>query len=167
MSARSDLVAPFTAKFGVGTTLAAVASGAPGFEIQCPVASTRNLGVTLIDIENTTAVLTEAALSYATAQGVDGGGANTVTPRIIGGSGAPQGRLLVGWATSIPTFPAAPVIKAYLIPATVGQHVVFSFPEDNPLLLAPGSSLVFWDFGGGATAALVVNVEWKEFTLVL
>lgn len=149
--------------YGVGTTKGAVAAGAPVLEIQYPLAgATKNIGVTLIEIENTSAVLSQLALVRTTQIGVDTG-AGTTAPVIIGsGAVAAQGRLLTGWATSVPLF-AATVIKAFEVIATAGQEVVWTFPPSSPLIITPGNSVAVYNFGGGNSAALALNVEWVEF----
>lgn len=68
------------------------------------------------------------------------------------------------WSTA-PTVPSA-FMRRVVLPATIGAGWVWTFTDENPLILdtAAGANqwVVLWNFGAGAGAALAVYVVTRE-----
>lgn len=67
-----------------------------------------------------------------------------------------------GWTTA-PTIPAAPLyLRRYPAGGTVGAGVVWTWYAQNGLVVPLNSSLLLWNLGAAAGAALDVYMVWDE-----
>lgn len=64
------------------------------------------------------------------------------------------------WSTA-PTVGTVYLRKA-LIPATIGNGIIWTWPPDAPLIVAVSSYLVLWNFGAGAGSVLNGYATWEE-----
>lgn len=68
---------------------------------------------------------------------------------------------LIGTSWSAqPTWAGVQFIRRTSLAAAVGASVLWTWPEDNPLVILPGESVALRNAGGGAMAAASVNARW-------
>ncbi len=65
-----------------------------------------------------------------------------------------------GWSTA-PTVGAS-FLKRVDLPATIGSGIVWTWDRGKGLVIPVSSSLVLWNFGGGAGPVLDLWVVWEE-----
>jgi hypothetical protein len=156
-----NLYPPIATSFESYSALAAVAANAAIFQLQNPLASGRILGVTRIKLINTTAVLTEAGLVVPATEGTPNVSLTALAASYI--PGVAVGVVNTGW-TVAPTYAATPAYyRGDQAAAAISSSFEWVWPEEDPLTVGAGSSVVLRNLAAAAaTAALKVSVRWKE-----
>lgn len=93
----------------------------------------------------------------------------TATAPQIGAAGDPADSAAVGaigiaWSVA-PTIAGTPVyLRRFTSAAAIGPMVIWTWPLDAPLVATNGAatSLVLWNFGAAAGAALDMYIAWLE-----
>lgn len=160
-----------------GRAIASVADTAAALVIAHTGASPTNdahrVGLVRLQVMLASAVATKLVLATASARGTPSTSLSGM-PCGIQGPAESKCAIDVAWSVA-PTIvsdgpPANSVGLVAWLPATVGASVEWSWPVDDPLVI--NGSLGGWEatgllalqnLTGGASANLVVNVEWVEF----
>lgn len=152
-------------------TQAAVAAGAPAYELVALNANARDVGILSIELVLKTAVSSEFALAYSASDG-----STRTAPvngiNISGGEIAPATSPSVSLAefanawSVVPVFTASDVIRQQLV-SVVGETILWTWPENDPLIVpynndANGQSLVIFNPGAGVTGTTICNIRWME-----
>lgn len=143
--------------YTVGTVSAAAAAGAPYAEIRSGAAKPMRLREVAVFLRAATS--SEVGLARATAIGLVPVTAlgQGVDPAEAAGTGG----VAASWGTA-PTFVGTDYLDRVLMPATLGAGFVWRFAPGEEIVVPVSESLLLWNTGAGAGAALTVRAKWDE-----
>jgi hypothetical protein len=73
----------------------------------------------------------------------------------------PTSSVDTAWSTA-PTITGNVFLRRIVIPATIGQGVIWTWPDGKELIVNVSSYLVLWNFGASAGSILSGYVRWIE-----
>jgi len=147
---------------GYNVSVASVAAGAAANYCSIQGSTTRPVKIREIGISNNAATSSSVGL---------GRPANTpvATTSALGQALDPFApasvcNLNTAWSTA-PTIPSV-FLRRVVLPATIGAGWIWTFPDDEPLILSPTAGslqwVTLWNFGAASGSVLQVYVVTKE-----
>ena len=74
---------------------------------------------------------------------------------------AATGSVGTAWSVAPAVSTNVPIRKA-MLPAAIGNGIIWTFPDRNGLVVPVSSSLLLWNFGGSTNSILNGYIEWEE-----
>jgi len=164
--------------YEASAVIAAIAAGAPCAQLKTQPAIVAGTGVQniLVGLVRLEVVLTTAVASLLGLAKASSAGTATTGQRVgtaFGGYANGSGSLLsTAWSAA----PAVgTVYRREQFPANIGATIVWEWPEDNPFnngddmrrWIFAGNGALLANLGVGASAAMVVNYRWVEYSGVV
>lgn len=166
--------------YEASAVIAALAAGAVGAQLKpqpalaAPGITSIKIGLTRLEVTLTTAVASLLALVRPSSLGTSN--VSTTGSRV----GTQGGGFAVGSGSILATGWTAPpgvstVFRRQQLPATIGATFVWTWPEENPFNngddmtrdIFQRNGILLQNIGAGASAAMVVNYRWIEYSGVV
>lgn len=139
-------------RYGASGRLA-TAPAAGGLIAEVRASATRRMVVEEITVSLGAATATTVALGRATSQGA--GGSAVVGQQEDLGAPAGTGSLVLPTFTTAPPFNNALGVRRVTLSPAVGALVSWTWDSDDRLVIPAGSSVVLWNAGAAAGAAVI------------
>lgn len=149
--------------FEVGFDSAAAASAAAYAMLQnTDAAGGRRLQVLEVGITTEAATLSSVGLIRASTLGTPSGSPLVPIPLDDLDTMVSKGNLVTTWSVA-PSISGTPVYLRKFVASNVqGSGVIWTFPDDKPLVISPGGAVLLWNFGNGAGSALGAYFRVRE-----